>query len=110
MYSNSLTESNLFVFFAISLDFLFVMILGINSDPVYLILVFALGFLIPLHILKFRHFITSLWQARGLWLYDISYAMLFVYIYVIVPEIYERVVKTYGKSTFIFMYPVIELI
>lgn len=82
-------EGFLLYFIAIAIDLVCVMIIKVNNDLLFLVLIFCLGIVVPTHMLKFRNFLTSFWNGRGLWLYDISYVMIFIYMWYIIPNIYE---------------------
>ncbi len=51
-------EGFLLYFWAIGIDIIFVFIINLNNDIVYLVLVFLIGILVPTHMLKFRNFFT----------------------------------------------------
>ena len=76
-------------FIAIAIDLVCVMVIKINNDKIFLGLIFCIGILVPTHMLKFRNFCVSFWRGRGLWLYDVSYVLIFIYIWLIIPTIYE---------------------
>ena len=71
-HEKAFMEGFLLYLIVIGIDFVFVMVVEINNDIVYLVLVFCIGILVPTHMLKFRNFCDSFWEGRGLWFYDIS--------------------------------------
>src|SRR5688500_15520906 len=107
-------EGFLLYLWAIGIDFVFVFYIGVNSDILYLVVIFIIGILVPTHILKFRYFCAQCWVVRGLWLYDISYVLCFVYLFLAVPAIYRRILTNYGEEdgrlVFIYLYPFIEMV
>lgn len=50
---NPYTESFLFYFFAIGIDFVMVMYIEVNNELMFMVYVFILGLIIPSHILRY---------------------------------------------------------
>lgn len=86
---NIYIENVLFYFFVIGIDFILVMYIEVNHYLVFITITYILGIIIPLHILKFRNFLSGVWEARGLILYDLAFILCFIYLYYALPAIHE---------------------
>lgn len=111
---NPYIESFLFYFFTMGIDFVMVLYIEQNKELVYLVIVYVLGLIIPSHILRYSNFLTALWQSRGLIFYDGVYVLCFVYIFYALPSMFKEICNSQGFSqgrvTFIYAYPIFEII
>lgn len=101
-------------FFTLGIDFIILAWIEVNKDWVYIILVFIIGIIIPTHTLRFKQFWKSMWEARGLWIYELTLFVSFIYAYIGIPAIFDSFVEEYGfengKTYFIYLFPLFDVI
>lgn len=86
-------------FFTIGIDFIILTWIEENEDWVYIILVFIIGIIIPTHTLRFKNFSQSMWDARGLWLYELTLFISFYYAFFGLPAIYDSFIREFGHDS-----------
>ncbi|EAR90407.3 transmembrane protein, putative (macronuclear) [Tetrahymena thermophila SB210] len=107
-----LMESFMMFFVSIGVDFIMVVGIGLNQDWQFYLMIFVLGYIMTIHVIKFKQFTKIRTKGRGLYLYDLNLVAIIVFIYYALPAIYKSLIDrlsfSNGRSTFLLLYPLLE--
>ncbi|KAL4468698.1 hypothetical protein ABPG74_005201 [Tetrahymena malaccensis] len=107
-----LLESIMMFLVGIGVDFVMVVGIGLNQDWQFYLMIFVVGYVMTIHVIKFKQFTKIRTKGRGLYLYDLNLVVIIVFIYYALPAIYKSLIDRLsfsdGRSTFLLLYPLLE--
>ncbi|KAL4500567.1 hypothetical protein ABPG72_002991 [Tetrahymena utriculariae] len=107
-----LLESVMMFLVGIGVDFIMVVGIELNQDWQFYLMIFIVGYVMTIHVIKFKQFTKIRTKGRGLYLYDLNLVAIIVFIYYALPAIYksliERLSFSDGRNTFLLLYPLLE--